>query len=577
MRDLRDTLASKLLSLEGELAKLRISCLAGPDDPIARWRSDAKALQFHLRDRGDHTAMLCVLGGTGTGKSTVVNRLAGMEASATSFRRTFTSGAVAVAANPTTIPPDWLSLPHRAVAPADLPARGTAGTLAVVPGRNSVASSVTIVDTPDLDGDHQAHHAEADRAFRWSHAVLFLVTPEKYQMTELLPYYRLARRYGMPALFLMNKCEEAAVLEDFRMQLAGRDWPEAALFAIPRDDAAYEPPPEASLNSLRSAIDALPRQLQENQETLRASAKLRAADLLGRLRDQVLAPLQEQRSEIDLACAALRAMTAPPPGIDLSPVTQQLQRRLQEQSVLYLMGPQRILDRVRQIPTLLLRLPRGAWDVLRGEPSTLTEPPQSPGSAKVPDFAAILADQFTILQSRIDDLLADSPSIQKILHSPAAASLRAARLSSADAAAIANDELAQLNQWLQQRWQSAPRDTRILEKVLKLLPGGQTLTRWSEAAPYLLAIVVATHHAFFGPVDLVILGSFSLATWLGEKLSNEVTARTRQANLRIADRFSRLAREQIKIVCDWLDEQAPEPSAIARVTRRADEISEDIA
>ena len=34
-------------------------------------------------------------------------------------------------------------------------------------------------------------------------------------MTELLPYYRLAQRYALAALFAMNKCEETAVLEDY--------------------------------------------------------------------------------------------------------------------------------------------------------------------------------------------------------------------------------------------------------------------------------------------------------------------------------------------------------------------------
>jgi hypothetical protein len=67
--------------------------------------------------------------------------------------------------------------------------------------------------------------------------------------------------------------------------------------------------------------------------------------------------------------------------------------------------------------------------------------------------------------------------------------------------------------------------------------GADKLTQWSEAAPYLLTIVVATHHAFFGHVDLIILGGYSLATWLTERLSNEVAARTRQANRSINDRF----------------------------------------
>ena len=53
---------------------------------------------------------------------------------------------------------------------------------------------ITLVDTTDVDGDEQSHHAQAERVFRWSQMILFVVTPEKYQMTELIPYYRLARR-----------------------------------------------------------------------------------------------------------------------------------------------------------------------------------------------------------------------------------------------------------------------------------------------------------------------------------------------------------------------------------------------
>jgi hypothetical protein len=48
-----------------------------------------------------------------------------------------------------------------------------------------VTRFATLVTRPDLDGDQPAHHAQADRAFRWAEAIVFLVTPEKYQMTEL--------------------------------------------------------------------------------------------------------------------------------------------------------------------------------------------------------------------------------------------------------------------------------------------------------------------------------------------------------------------------------------------------------
>jgi len=85
-------------------------------------------------------------------------------------------------------------------------------------------------------------------------------------------------------------------------------------------------------------------------------------------------------------------------------------------------------------------------------------------------------------------------------------------------------------------------------------------------------VVVAAHGAVFGPVDLLIIGGFSLATWLGEKLSNEVTARTRQANERIARRYARLVQDQIERVCAWLEEQAPSEQDLLRIEAMADRL-----
>ena len=80
---------------------------------------------------------------------------------------------------------------------------------------------------------------------------------------------------------------------------------------------------------------------------------LRITDVLGRLRDQITAPLRGQRREVDAVVSALHAMETPAPGVDVNPITEQLQRRLQQRSVLYLIGPGRILDRVRQVPGIL--------------------------------------------------------------------------------------------------------------------------------------------------------------------------------------------------------------------------------
>jgi hypothetical protein len=538
---------------------------------IDRWRAEAAAVRFHLRRKKNEPPIVAVLGGTGTGKSTLVNRLLGANLSAASFRRTFTAGPVALCRSANVVPDGWLGVEHVAVPADQLPARGQPGMLIVVPVEAELTEKLTILDTPDLDGDQPAHHAQADRAFRWADAILFLVTPEKYQMTELLPYYRLAIRYGLPVLHAMNKCEEQAVLEDYRGML-GKD--ASSVFAIPRDDAGYQPPEGQNLLALRSALLALPDSKNEHRAT---GLRTRLQDLISRLVDQVLAPLRDDRRNADSLINSLRAMAATPIGVDVNPLTQQLQRRLQQRSILYLMGPQRILDRVRQAPGLVARLPRVAWDyVTRGELSgKAINAGNTDAQREVPDFRALLADQFALLQSRIDDALRSAPAGERWLADDAAG-YTAAKLPTESAAAIADEELANLKAWLEQRWNATPRDTRALQTLLRYLPGGSKLMQWTEAAPYLLTIVLVTHGAIFGHVDLIVLGGYGLATWLTERLSNEVTSRTRATNTKIAERFAQLGHEQIERICAWLDRQAPSVKLLEQLERASNELAEEV-
>jgi hypothetical protein len=393
-------------------------------------------------------------------------------------------------------------------------------------------------------------------------------------MTELLPYYRLANRYAVPALFVMNKAEESGVVEDFQKQLAGRDWADARVFVIPRDDAAYEPPMEMNLTSLRSAVMELER---PEREAFGQGLARRSVDLLGRLQDQILAPLREDRQQVDALVASVRSLETPGIGVDVNPITQGLQRRLQQRSVLYLMGPQRVLERVRQVPGMMMRMPRTLWDVVvKGQGLRLNDPARGqaavgPDGRAVPDFKSAVSEQFAVVQSRIEDVLRSSPTAQRWLAGNEA-SYQQARLDPATAGAIVSDELSELEKWLEQRWNATPRDTLLLMRLLRHLPGGEKLTKWTEAAPYLLAVVVATHHALFGPVDLVVLGGWSLATWLTEKLSNEVAMRTRAANRRIAERFSELAHAQIGRISDWLNAQAPTTWELQNLEKAAEEL-----
>jgi hypothetical protein len=295
----------------------------------------------------------------------------------------------------------------------------------------------------------------------------------------------------------------------------------------------------------------------------------RSADLFDRFQDQILAPLVGDRREVDRLVAMVRAMETPPTGVDVNPITRQLARRLQQRSILYLIGPGRVLDRVQQVPSLLARLPRTAWDLVMKGKADLNADEGGPIPRDVPDFRALLSEQLGVLQSRIDDLLRATPAGQKWIDHDSA-SYTAMKLPPDRAGAIADDELAQLREWLEKRCNATPRDTALFHKLLKHIPGGEKLTQWSEAAPYLLTIVVATHHAFFGHIDLMILGGYSLAVWLTERLSNEVATRTRQANRSINERFEQLAHEQIERAVAWLETRAPNAAMIEKLRRTAD-------
>lgn len=569
MNDRSAKLSAQLERLNAALS-LQAQSLSPPAAaPITQWQNDAAALRFHLDSPATTnpiTPITVVLGGTGTGKSTLVNRLVGSTVTAASFRRTFTTGPVAIVRSAQDLPASWLGVEHITTT-GDQPPRGQAGAVMIVTDPHTPA---TLIDTPDLDGDQPANHAQADRAFRWAQRIVFVVTPEKYQMTELIPYYRLALRYDVPAFFVMNKCEQPAVLDDFLRQLADRNWPDAEVFAVPRDDAAYEPPPGENLAALRVGLEShLPTPASNGISN-------RVADAVARLTDQVIAPLRQSRIQADELCRSLAAMETPPLGVDVNPITEELRRRLQQRSVLYLVGPQRVIDRVRQVPTLLARLPRATWDwVMRGQvPSDIAHPNTAGRPTDPPDFAATLSEQFTIVRSRIDDLIRSNPASAKWISDDPDA-YQQAMIDPATAAAIATEEIQNLREWLEKKWNATPRDTRMLQALLKHLPGGKKLTQWSEAAPYLLTVALIVHHALFWHIDLPVLGGYTLLTWLTEKISNEVSGRTRATNRKLDDRFERLSHAQIQRICQWMNRQAPSISELEKLERLGEQLANE--
>jgi hypothetical protein len=83
------------------------------------------------------------------------------------------------------------------------------------------------------------------------------------------------------------------------------------------------------------------------------------------------------------------------------------------------------------------------------------------------------------VQARIDDIVRMDPTTGKWLDEPGH-SFEAAKIDPAQAGAIADEELAALRGWLEKKWNATPRDTALLTKMIKYLPGGEKLTQWSR-------------------------------------------------------------------------------------------------
>ena len=88
-------------------------------------------------------------------------------------------------------------------------------------------------------------------------------------------------------------------------------------------------------------------------------------------------------------------METPVPGVDVNPLTQALQRRLQQRSVLYLMGPAGCSTACGRCRGCWRGLPRTAWDLYAIRAGLVAAARRTAaGSAGESRLSAVLADQF---------------------------------------------------------------------------------------------------------------------------------------------------------------------------------------
>ncbi len=182
----------------------------------------AKRLGF----TGSHT-VVALAGATGSGKSTLFNRMVGEELSQPGqLRPTTTSITAAIwGANPAGELLDWLNVPNRHY--IEPMRRGRVD-------EDLVRDGLVLLDLPDMDSHRAEHRAEADRVLAQTDVFVWVTDPQKYADAILHDeYLAQAKHHQTVTLVVLNQAarmrlEEAhACRDDLKRLLVADGLPDA--------------------------------------------------------------------------------------------------------------------------------------------------------------------------------------------------------------------------------------------------------------------------------------------------------------------------------------------------------------
>ncbi len=143
------------------------------DDSVDQAMAVVERAGERLRLSAQHT-VVALAGATGSGKSSLFNRLSGLELAAVGVRRPTTSETLACAWGPDGVEEilDWLGIPgrHQVSRLSSLDAAAGDGDL----------RGLVLLDLPDHDSTEVEHHLEVDRLVRYADLLVWVLDPQKY-------------------------------------------------------------------------------------------------------------------------------------------------------------------------------------------------------------------------------------------------------------------------------------------------------------------------------------------------------------------------------------------------------------
>ncbi|MFP4130379.1 MAG: hypothetical protein ACLFSJ_06535 [Halorhodospira sp.] len=297
----REALRQTLQALRGDLLALDGEAARGRDAPwLARWerllrRIDGLTTRL---ERDDEPLLVVFAGGTGAGKSTLANTLAGSAVAATSARR------------PTTAVPTVMgrsaeldTVLRRGV----LAAEAERAALRTAP-LASVPAGLVVVDAPDVDSVESANREATERLLEVADVWVWLATARTYADEAGMAYLRQAAQLDVSTLVVLTQATEAEaaeILPDLRERLeeAGHRLVETA--HLPSAEVSGERLPQAVAAPVLERIRALAP--PEQRAAHRERTVLGAVRYLPGEVDAVLEAVAEERAAAERLAATVEA------------------------------------------------------------------------------------------------------------------------------------------------------------------------------------------------------------------------------------------------------------------------------